>query len=750
MQKRNVEAIYPLSSQQSSMLLQSLDPSHPDLAQVQVRCHLKGDLNFEVFQKAWRELVSRHECLRSSIHWQDLSQPVQVVHKEVEWAWDYQPAPGQSLKNGPLKLDRAPVARTALVKLGPDLHQLEWTCHHLLLDGWSAPLALQELLEIYDRQSSSERPSKSPTGSYGQYVRWRQSRSEEEAQRYWRELFADFEPSRRLASPGVTRQVSGLTKLDQLRPTLKEWGVTPATLLVGAWSLVAARLLGRDDLTVCVAVSGRGAGLPGIESIVGPLSNVIPMRIRLDQNQAPAEWLRDLQLQSATSQRYEDTSLAHIQEWVGRRLTGNLVAVQNFSLGSLRGKKLKIEDYESDFSTGFPLNLVVRPDAGGWELRLIYREQLLSEVGARQALEALLEVVDAIPRAESVSQLLGAHIELSRTDCPGGGSVKSPRNATETRLAELWARLLQVRVGVEDDFFDLGGDSLLALQMMAQVKQLFEKQIPLATLIERRTIRHLAEAIDDGVSPRWECLVPIKSGSRPPLYCVHGQGGHVLFCDRIARYLGPEQPLYGIQVMGAEGGPTHETCEELARHYLKEVRDLQPQGPYYLTGHCMGNLIAFEMAQQLLDEGEEIGLLAIVETHIPRPKLPLRRFLSWENLTILLEAFLVAVRREWKSNLARLFRRTQVPMGLRGEFPKILQRAYCSFRATRYSGKLYYLCADDLRGTRFKRREIERWNALAADGLELIWLGVNKSGLYEEPTVRVLAEQLEELVAQNS
>ncbi|MCL5670654.1 MAG: amino acid adenylation domain-containing protein [Acidobacteria bacterium] len=205
----------------------------------------------------------------------------------------------------------------------------------------------------------------------------------------------------------------------------------------------------------------------------------------------------------------------------------------------------------------------------------------------------------------------------------------APRDALEQSLADIWAKVLKVeRVGIHDDFFDLGGHSLLAVRVIAEFEKLSDKRLPLAMLLQAPTIARLAELLrNDSRDPGWSSLVPIQaSGSKPALFLVHDGDGMVILYQQLARYLGPEQPVYGLQSLGLKGdGIVHRSVEEMASHYIQEVMSVQPRGPYYLGGYCLGGAIALEMAQQLSAQGQRVALVAMIDTYnfslIPQAKL---------------------------------------------------------------------------------------------------------------------------------
>ncbi|MDB4951668.1 MAG: amino acid adenylation protein [Gemmatimonadetes bacterium] len=205
-----------------------------------------------------------------------------------------------------------------------------------------------------------------------------------------------------------------------------------------------------------------------------------------------------------------------------------------------------------------------------------------------------------------------------------GRSLETPYEAPcdgwELRLRRIWEELFGISpIGVTENFFDLGGHSLAAVRMMAAVEREFGSQLPLAVLLGAGTIQGLAAVLRDGSaftpsSP----LVPIRaSGSRPPLFCVHGMGGEVLSYVDLASCLGSDQPFYGLQAPSWQGDDDAEaSLEEIAASYLDAVRRVQPEGPYRLAGYSFGGFVALEMAQQLLAAGEQVALLGILDTSL--------------------------------------------------------------------------------------------------------------------------------------
>jgi len=195
------------------------------------------------------------------------------------------------------------------------------------------------------------------------------------------------------------------------------------------------------------------------------------------------------------------------------------------------------------------------------------------------------------------------------------------RDELESTLVGIWERILGVQpIGIKDNFFELGGHSLIAVRMFVEVEETFGKNIPLATLFEAGTIERLAEILrKEEWKEKESSLVPIQpDGIKPIFFCVHAKGGNVLFYRDLAKHLGTDQPFYGLQARRLGGRQLgHSTVEEMAEYYIREIRKIQPTGPYFLGGSSFGGLGAFEMAQQLMSQGEKVALLALLDTGTP-------------------------------------------------------------------------------------------------------------------------------------
>jgi thioesterase domain-containing protein/acyl carrier protein len=237
------------------------------------------------------------------------------------------------------------------------------------------------------------------------------------------------------------------------------------------------------------------------------------------------------------------------------------------------------------------------------------------------ALPSMIFLLDSLPLSPNGKVDVYALLKLHTVEREVCENYVAPRDAIELRLAQIWEKLLNFRpVGVADSFFEIGGDSLAAIDLMLTIEKEFQCRLPITALIQSPTIAALAELLrGDGRSVSLGSLVPIRvQGSRPPLFCIHADGS-VFIYRRFAEYLDPSIPIYGLQAHGL-ANPRHQPfrhVDEMAAHYIREIRTVQPQGPYHLCAFSAGGLIIFEMARQLREMGELVAFVGLLDAYGP-------------------------------------------------------------------------------------------------------------------------------------
>ena len=353
----------------------------------------------------------------------------------------------------------------------------------------------------------------------------------------------------------------------------------------------------------------------------------------------------------------------------------------------------------------------------------------------------------------------------------------APRDELECQLTEVWEAVLKVKpIGIHDNFFELGGHSLSAVRVWSQVEERFGKGLPLATLFQAPTIGELAKALRR-LEPAPVCpsLVVIQSGQstscKLPLFCIHVLGRGLEFYLPLVRHLDPARPVYGLAAQIAGEAIALDRVEDLAAHYIQQMRTLQPQGPYLLVGVSFGGLVAYEMAQQLKEQGQHVALLGLIDTYPPiaaQSSFALDAATKyWSKMRQTGLAYLLPMLRDqlrWRTNdlmlalwtfycYARTASAQRLGLPLSNEIMDFnyeqenqqLTDRYC---IRSYSGRL----------TLFKAAEVASayhdlpdnalsWRRLAENTLEVYTIPGNHLGMLKEPHVQILGKQLEDCIA---
>ncbi|MDX1532028.1 MAG: condensation domain-containing protein, partial [Rhodothermales bacterium] len=590
-------------------------------------------------------------------------------------------------------------------------------------------------------------------------------------------------PDEGAAEPGQERQQGELPAraTAALQALAREHGLTLSAVLPGAWALLLSRYSGHDTVAFGTTVSGRTVDVPGVEAMAGLLINTLPLRVRVGPGDTGLDVFRRLHAVQAALARYAHTSPLDLHAWSGlpahARLFESLVVIENYPRVEAGGGPLTVTDLRSGITSNYPLTLVLAP-GGTLRLHLVYERRRFAREAMTGVLYAFQHVLERIAQdpGQPLAALLPAAVAEPTTPLPSvgpwrergraalrngalGGAYTAPRDALERRLTALWEDVLDVRpVGVHDAFFDLGGQSLQALQLLNRVERAFGRKLPLALLLDGGNPARMAHALrGDGPVPAWATLVPLQpEGTRPPLYCVHSYDGQVLRYRHLARRLAPEQPVYGLQAVGIDG--TAEPLTDvgaMAARYVAEVRSVQPEGPYVLLAICFGAAVALEMARLLVEQGHPVPHLFILDTafqHLdpnrngggpPAPSNRLRRALAWSREGRLAEG--VRNHLAWRGRHLKhaWVRATEGPQERRlRRISEANHTAWQRYRAAPYDGTVTFIRSSAWHEGHDKSWHAASWEGLARGGLTTHTLPGNHADMLDEPYVRALASRL--------
>ncbi len=553
MTRPDLEDIHPLSPMQQ--LFYAIDASNPAVGFEQWHFTLHGELDIAAFKRAWERVVNRHAILRSAFIAEGLGEPHQITVRQVPLPWiqqdwrDLARAEQESRLEAFLQADKetgfdlmqAPLTRVALIQVSDTDFQLIWSTHHLQIDGWSWPLVFKDLSSFYTAFRQGQEIELEPSPAYRDYVAWLQNQDLVEAETFWRQTLKGLKAPTPL--PGSPRPGATLNRpvtfgeleirlspavVTDLQALARQHQITLGTLLQGAWAILLGAYSGLDEVVFGATFSGRPAELAGVESIVGPFVNNLPVRVRLDPEASLASWLKQLQARQLDLSRFQHTPLTKIQAWsevpLRSRLFESLIVFQNYVVdeSTLRlGDHIRLRSIASPHATNYPLTVMAIP---GQELHLkiIYhadrfdpdtvadllrhlqhglehiiaaqtqplsyfleRKILKEDIGRDEA--ALLPAVNADPEVKT-------GLEVRPTYMP-------PQTEVEHTIASVWQQAFGLeKIGLYDNFLDLGGSSLMMVAVHSQLQHALGATFPITKMFQHSTVSALAHYLSQGPS----------------------------------------------------------------------------------------------------------------------------------------------------------------------------------------------------------------------------------------------------------
>ncbi|MFE9701917.1 amino acid adenylation domain-containing protein [Streptomyces sp. NPDC005930] len=569
--------IWPLSPLQKGMLFHALyeGADHADTDRdgdvyvIQMALDLRRDLDPAVLRGAVSAVLGRHDNLRASFRNRTSGEPVQVILREAEPDWSEtdlshlgEPERADALqrlldddRTRRFDLSRPPL-RFSLVRLAEREYRFVFTAHHILLDGWSMPLVLGELMELYLADGDTDRLP--PVPPYKEYLAWLAGQDRDAAEQAWRQALDGAEPTLVAGqTPGAALPETLVEDVDPalaraLTDRARSLGLTPNTVFQTAWALVLGSLTGRDDVVFGETVSGRPPELPGVEKMVGLFINTLPVRLRLDTALTLGEQARLLQDGQAELLAHKHLGLAEIQQLAGTGPLFDAITIfANYPIDtdSLQSSAEGIGAVAATTrdATHYALNLEGTIRGERMTVRLDHRPDLFAEGAGRAVLDRLMAVLGAF--AADPDRTVGSLVLFTGADrghllrrpapaAPAADGDRPERPADgpgraerEELLGRLFAEVLGVEsVAPDDSFFERGGDSISSIQLAHRARK-EGVALSLREIFEHRTVARLAALTgaapstgptnaepDDGTGP-----VPLT----PIMHWQLGRGGPV-------------------------------------------------------------------------------------------------------------------------------------------------------------------------------------------------------------------------------
>ncbi len=669
----DIEDSYPLSSLQQGILFHSLYDLDPAAYFQQFSFVVSGPLQVPALRQAWANALARHAVLRTAFAWANRDQPVQTVLHTVDLPWtfldwrsrdasrraqDFDAFLADDRRRG-FDLQRAPLFRCTLIQETETRHRFCWSAHHIILDGWSTATLMKEVFADYLSLARTGAPAVAASApGYRTYIDWlaRHPRSADET--WWRAELAGFHAATPIAASPARQAAGDAARQDKrrkqqflldealtarLQAHMRAHRLTLNVLIRAVWALVLRRHAGTDDVVFGVTVSGRPPMLDGVESIVGLFINTLPLRLRIAPERPFLEWLAAVHAAQTAMEPHSYSSLVDIQSWselpARDSLFDSLLVFENFPVAAapdLGPDDIEILDTRAFAESNYPLTLTVHPNERvGFHIS--HDAHRVAPDVVRQMLDTLRALLERF--ADDPHQLTGQLADAPAADgqpnAPRGAAGPAVEPATgpattaravaptadESTLLEIWQRIFKRNdIKVSDNYFELGGHSIIAIQLMANVEKAFDRRLPISCLFENPTIEKLAAALaTKEPSAPTGGFVPIRDGGpAAPLFLLPGAGGNVVYFHPLANHLAGAHAIHGLEALGLDGACLPLTrVEDIAARHIERIWPLVGAGPYYLAGHSFGAQVALEMSRQLVAKGAVVKLLAIFDASAP-------------------------------------------------------------------------------------------------------------------------------------
>ncbi len=642
---------------------------------------LIGPVNADALQEAVAHVVRLHPALRVRVG-TDASQfvflptkPPTMVRRRIEADAGSLAAVLSAAAGVRIDLRNGPGWHATLLTLTPERFVLLLQFHHLIADRASVGIFSTDLVAAYRALTNGtplpEVPAHSrPLGSTAPTAT-----ENEQLIDYWRTLFAL--PPEPLQIPGAFAEQNfhsynghrleswmGRETLTAAKATSESQHTSLFTVLLAAFAAMLYAHTRQNDIVLCTTMAARHRS--GTRRAIGYFNNIVPLRLDLSGDPTGVALIARITQHLHGAMTHQDMpfhTIMGLPMLTGTRLTRGLFSLQNTLGLNLALPGIQARHYDVFNGTAnFDVALFIEEMDGDAVVLLDHKTGVIGPTAALRLQQRFVDmlgricvnpaarlselpqfeqVVDAEPAAQTV-------VHAHRAGAVSLARVAKDRGL-EQRIIEVWQNVFRSEgdasfpeIDRDTHFFQIGGDSIRAARLFQRIEEQLGHHLPLATLFEAPTPRLLAERlVDENWVAPFLTLVPVKPmGSRAPVFCLHGGGGNVLQFGFISEQLHPEQPLYCLQPYELDRGALS-SVEEMAEHYLRVVRQFRPHGPYLFAGSSLGGAIVFEMAQRLLEQGEDVPFLGLIDYIGPAIKigvldqvnetLTLIRTLSWPN-----------------------------------------------------------------------------------------------------------------------
>ena len=768
---------------------------------IPINLRLTGPVHKRALKQSFAEMIRRHQPLRTVFgHRNGIPfQRLLAADVVLEQAWQERSLSTDALVDWllteaykPFDLENGPLVRIYVVRLDTDLHQLLLVVHHLIFDGFSTPLFAHELSVLYRAARQAQPISLPPLPvQYTEYAQWQQDYfTPDRVQRersYWTNQLAGA--PQLLALPvdkprpaqqsfrGATQPFTLPIDLQQpLQYGFHSIEVTPFLRLLSAFAVWVSQLT-TPDVVIGIPVMGRTSRLDLTKSI-GFFVNMLALRVKIDWDQTFHQSVAHVRHQALDAYDHQDLAFEQlVSGLVLPRVLAHDPLVQvvfdfqeevadEWQLDGLLIEPVPIQSHTAKFD----LHVSIRQTPTGLVGMVTYRTDLFTQQTISRLTTQFMATLQQVLTEpdKPIRELLTLtdepyvtdatlHATTSPTSLPR--STPTPSGLTDL-FKVVWSWVLNVNtVGLDDDFFALGGHPALAFQLTTELERQTGYALSIRDLLTFPTIRQLlAHLKATRPSSVWPSLVAVNQPtSERPLFLVHPVLGDIGYVYQLARYLPADQPLFGLRAVGLDGiTEPLPSIAAIAAHYVRLLVEQQPSGSLALGGYSFGGTVAYEMAQQLKQMGREIHLLALIDSYpfrVSSPgsdhfsvkqqltyyryiwlSLPKRSVLDWLKLA---RKAWRAGRTQWIRLYQSIRRRTAAPPAEADtSLVSANKSAYSQYMFESYDGKLVFFQAtrEDASSLDDRRVQSFGWERYAQQGVDVHLLPGNHDDLVNTPT----------------
>lgn len=786
----------PLTDSQQNLVLHRLNNLESDLGKIRIDCEVTGPTDKFAIEKTWNSIVNSHPTLRSTLDWKTSDSPTITVHSHYRDNVKYKdlstlPESDRELAletltedvhQPSIELDQLPINQIVIAKLSNNSHKLTLFCHHIFLDGWSSALLLQQFAESLSNQTEDHLSKSENLSLFLEYQDSTFKTPQSPSVKFWRINLKNIVPCH--VFPNYQVRFSNEMRLrSTLRINLKQElsksvsnaarrsNTTTTTLYTAAWCLTLRTLTNQSSICFGNTVSGRALPIQNIEKLIANLSQVVPFYIKTDLGDSIDNLLAKVADTINGTMDFSKFSSEKILQWIEYQeklppfdtafsvakypeiSSSSGISIENFKSGTTSTQKLvaSIIVGKSDSNT---LSLdYLNSYLGETEAMAVgdLYQTILLKITGRQY-KSVSDCIDESPSINFMHASAAKKANVSTIEPPAkfhnAKATKKP-SSDEESVIQAFRDILEIEeCSPSDSFFNLGGTSLQAVQLFNKIEIQTGIRLPLSLLIKTQNPKGIAEHLKEGgrSNARIDRLVVIKESSgRHPIFFIHAAGLELLFYRELAETLETKSPIFGILPIGLDGVDTPpKDMGQIARDYIDVIRSRQPHGPYFIVGHCIGAVIAFEMASRLAEQNELVPLIVSIDgaaPTVPNYKKRSTKRSHVSTLTLLKQKLRslkrVILHRIKMQTLSGEKRDAYIRERIRTNYRVAKQR----YRTKPYEGRLLnFHCTDS---ERYHQHSDLAWKSIAPNA-RIVHMDCNHSEVLEQPYATKVAEIIDE------